>query len=108
MILKNAAGRAVFNPDKMGKVDLAVGDHLFTGLNAFEAEQEHEPHTHCDRDKVYVVLSGRGEITIAEETANVGPGDVAVAPAGVVHAVRNPGPDRLVLLAVLGPPPPKK
>ena len=57
MILKNAAGRAVFNPDKMGKVDLAVCDHLFTGLNAFEAEQEHEPHTHCDRDKVYENLS---------------------------------------------------
>jgi mannose-6-phosphate isomerase-like protein (cupin superfamily) len=34
-------------------------------------------------------------------------GDAAFAPSGIVHSIRNPGPERLVVMAVLGPPPPK-
>lgn len=105
MILRGAAARAVFDAKRMGKSDLARGKHLFAGLNALEAGQEHEPHTHCDRDKVYVILDGRGELSIAEESAEVGPGDVGFAAAGVVHSLRNPGPGRLVSLVVIGPPP---
>jgi mannose-6-phosphate isomerase-like protein (cupin superfamily) len=33
--------------------------------------------------------------------------DAAFAPAGVVHSIRNPGPNRLVVMAVLAPPPRK-
>ena len=105
MIFRGAASRAVFNPARMGKSDLAVGEHLFSGLNALEPGQEHQPHSHCDRDKVYVILDGRGTLTIAEETASVEPGDVAFAAAGVVHSLSNPGPQRLVALVVMGPPP---
>ncbi len=107
MIIKRAAERATFNTDKMGKADLAVGDHLFSGLNAFEPGQEHAPHVHCERDKIYVVLEGRGELTIGDENDRVGPGDVALAPSGVEHSLRNPGPDRLVVMVVMGPPPKK-
>jgi hypothetical protein len=35
----------------------------------------------------------------------VGPGDLACAPAGEAHGVRNPGPDRLVLLVMMAPKP---
>lgn len=105
MILKNVSERAVFDATKMGKADLARGRHLFAGLNAFEPGQLHEPHTHCDRDKLYVVLRGRGELTIGDETTNVEAGDVGLAPADVVHSLRNPGPERLVVLVAMGPPP---
>ncbi len=89
MIFKQAAGRASFgSADKMGKTDLA-----------------HEPHTHCDRDKLYVILQGHGELTIGEETSMVEPGDVAFAAADVVHSLNNPGPDRLIVLVAMGPPP---
>ena len=54
---------------------------------------------------LYVVLEGRGELTIGDESAEVGPGDVALAEADVVHALRNPGPERLVVLIVMSPPP---
>nr|NIM61468.1 cupin domain-containing protein [Acidobacteriota bacterium]NIQ85739.1 cupin domain-containing protein [Acidobacteriota bacterium] len=56
MIVKDAHKKAAFRDRKMGKADLAAGAHLFCGLNAFEPGQEHEPHTHCDRDKTYLVL----------------------------------------------------
>ena len=105
MIVRNASKKAVFRPDKMGKADLGRGAHLFAGLNAFEPGQEHLPHTHCDRDKLYVVLEGRGEVTIGDERVAVAPGDTALATAGVVHSMRNPGPERLVVLVVLSPPP---
>lgn len=105
MIIRNTAERASFKTEKMGKADLARGDHLFAGLNAFEPGQVHEPHTHCDRDKLYVVLEGRGELTIGEETSTVAQGDVGLAAAGVIHSLENPGPGRLVALVVMGPPP---
>jgi len=35
-------------------------------------------------------------------------GDAAFAPAAVPHSIRNPGPERLVVMAVLAPPPPYK
>jgi quercetin dioxygenase-like cupin family protein len=105
MILKNASTRASFDAQKMGKADLARGEHLFAGLNAFEPGQVHEPHAHCDRDKLYVILKGRGELTVGEETSIVAPGDVALAAADVVHSLKNPGPERLVALVVMGPPP---
>ena len=36
-----------------------------------KADLAHEPHTHCDRDKLYVILQGRGELTVGEETSMV-------------------------------------
>jgi len=105
VIVKHAAGRAAFRAHGMGKADLARGRHLFAGLNAFEPGQSHEPHAHCDRDKLYVVLEGHGVLTLGDETTEVAAGDVALAPAEVVHALRNPGPERLVVLVAMGPPP---
>lgn len=105
MILKNAAALARFNAEKMGKADLARGEHLFAGLNAFEPGQEHEPHVHCDRDKIYAVMDGEGDVTVGTDTDRIRAGDVVLAPAGVEHSLRNPGPGRLVVLVVMGPPP---
>ena len=105
MILKRVVERARFNAQKMGKSDLARGEHLFAGLNTFEPGQVHEPHAHCERDKLYVVMSGHGELTVGDETTTVGPGDVALAPADVVHSLKNDTAERLVVLVVMAPPP---
>lgn len=107
MIFRKAAGRAEFSAAKMGKVTLGGGSHLYTGLNCFEPGQEHKAHVHADQDKLYVVLEGRGEALVGEEESEVESGDVILAPAGVVHSMRNPGPARLVVLIVFGPPPAK-
>ena len=105
MIFRRPEERARFVADGMGKSDLVVGEQMFAGLNAFEPGQVHEPHTHCERDKLYVVLQGRGEVTIAGRTEIIDPGDVAFAEAGAVHGLRNPGADRLVVLVLMAPPP---
>jgi quercetin dioxygenase-like cupin family protein len=105
MIVRDVVSRARFLPDKMGKSGLGAGRRLFCGLNAFEPGQRHEAHVHDEQDKAYLVLTGRAELTLGDEVTPLAAGDFALAPAGVVHAVHNPGPERLVLLVALAPPP---
>jgi quercetin dioxygenase-like cupin family protein len=105
MFLKTLSERAEFRPDKMGKTTLAQGEFLFAGLNCFEPGQEHAAHSHAGQDKLYVVLEGSGAVRIGEETRELSAGDAAFAPSGVVHSIRNTGAGRLVVMAVLGPPP---
>ncbi|MBI4904972.1 MAG: cupin domain-containing protein [Acidobacteria bacterium] len=107
MIIRNPAAHAQFSNEKMGKVTLAGGQFLYSGLNCFEPGQEHKAHTHTDQDKLYVVLQGSGEASVGEETSQVTQGDVIFAPAGVLHSMRNPGPGRLVVMIVFAPPPKK-
>ena len=96
---------AVFSDEKMGKATLLRGAQMLVGLNAFEPGQEHAAHAHEGVDKLYSVLVGQGEFTVGEEVQEVGAGALVFAPAGVLHGVRNTGSERLIVLAVLAPPP---
>ena len=105
MFLKNVVSLATFSPQKMTKSTLAKGDSLFAGLNSFEAGQEHALHAHAGQDKLYFILEGSGTVQVGEETQLLAAGDAAFAPSGVMHSLRNPGPGRLVVMAILAPPP---
>ena len=105
MIIQNAASKAEFRPDKMGKAELALSEHLFTGLNSFEPGQQHQLHTHAGQDKLYFVLQGEGDVTVGSQQARIGPGDLVLARAGEEHSLGNPGPGRLVVMVVMSPPP---
>jgi len=96
---------ATFAPDRMTKANLAKGDYLFAGLNCFEPGQEHAAHTHEGQDKLYIVMQGSGLVTVGAQTELLQPGGVALAPSGVLHSIRNPGPERLIVMAILAPPP---
>jgi len=105
MFLNKLSSLARFAPDKMGKSTLVEGDFLFAGLNSFEAGQEHAAHAHEGQDKLYMVLKGEGVVRVGDQSELLTAGDAAFAPAGVIHSIRNPGPERLVVMAVLSPPP---
>lgn len=105
MIVKRLAGLAEFSSEKMAKTTIAHGETLFAGLNCFEPGQAHAAHAHAGQDKLYVVLEGDAEIQVGSEKQLVSAGGGAFAPSGVMHAVRNRGEKRLVVLAVLAPPP---
>jgi mannose-6-phosphate isomerase-like protein (cupin superfamily) len=105
MFVKRVSGFATFAPDRMGKGTVVQGDFLFAGLNCFEPGQEHAPHAHQGQDKLYFVLEGSGMVHIGEQSELLSAGDAALAPSGVVHSIRNPGPERLIVMAVLAPPP---
>src|SRR5579862_3801012 len=105
MFVQRVSSFAKFTPEKMGKSTLVQGNFLFAGLNCFEPGQEHAPHTHQDQDKLYLILEGSGMVQVGDQTERLSVGDAAFAPSGIVHSIRNPGPERLVDMAVLGPPP---
>lgn len=105
MIVKDFAELAIFSQEKMAKTNIASGETLFAGLNCFEPGQQHAAHAHAGQDKLYVVLEGDAEIQVGDEKQLVSSGGGAFAPSGVLHSVRNCGDKRLIVLAVLAPPP---
>jgi quercetin dioxygenase-like cupin family protein len=107
MFLKAVSSMARFAPDKMGKSKVAEGSTLFVGLNSFEPGQQHAAHAHPGQDKLYFVLEGSGVVQIGDDTETLSSGDAAFAPSGVLHSIHNPGPERLIVMAILAPPPSK-
>jgi quercetin dioxygenase-like cupin family protein len=97
------AAHAVFSAAKMGKATVFESPRLLVGLNAFEPGQSHALHAHQGMDKVYHVLDGAGEFLLEGRTVPMRTGDLLVAPDGVPHGVHNPGPGRLIVLAILAP-----
>lgn len=96
---------AVFDAKKMGKSTLFRSPRLLAGLNAFEPGQEHALHAHAGTDKLYVVLEGEGLFLLGDREIPMRAGEMLAAPEGVPHGIRNPGAQRLVVLAVLAPAP---
>jgi mannose-6-phosphate isomerase-like protein (cupin superfamily) len=99
------ADQAVYAPDRMGKHTLFASPRLLVGTNAFEPGQAHALHAHAGQDKVYLVLEGSGMFLLEDRELPMTAGDLLVAPEGVPHGVRNHGPGRLCVLAVLAPAP---
>ena len=97
--------RLAFSAEKMRKVGLVDTASLFCDAYCLEPGQEQVGHSHAVGDKLYFVLSGTGRIRVGDDERDVGPGDLACAPAGEDHGVRNPGPGRLALLVMMAPKP---
>ena len=96
---------ATYSAQKMGKSTIFESPRLLVGLNAFEPGQEHALHAHAGQDKVYLVIEGSGLFLLAGSELPMAAGDLLVAPENVAHGVRNTGPTRLLVLAVLAPAP---
>jgi len=58
-----------------------------------------EPYSH-----VFYVLSGAGEVRVADETASLRAGSVSPIRAGQPHSLRNTGGDDLMMLVIYSPP----
>ncbi len=102
---KHVPAHVAFAAEKMKKVNLFTTDRMFCDVYCFEPGQEQTPHAHAGSDKVYYVLQGNGQVRVGQETKELGPGDIALAPAGSEHGVRNPGPERLTVLVYMAPKP---
>jgi quercetin dioxygenase-like cupin family protein len=101
----NPAEHAVYSAHKMGKSTIFESARLLVGLNAFEPGQSHALHAHSGMDKVYSVVQGEGVFLLEGRELPMRAGDLLVAPEGIPHGVRNTGPERLLVLAILAPAP---
>jgi quercetin dioxygenase-like cupin family protein len=104
-VFKDVLPQVSFAADKMKKVNLFDTERMFCDVYCFEPGQEQTAHAHKGADKVYYVLQGRGQVRVGQETRELGPGGIALAPAGAEHGVRNAGPDRLTVLVFMAPKP---
>jgi quercetin dioxygenase-like cupin family protein len=94
-----------FSSEKFQKINLFETDRMFCDVYCFEAGQEQAPHKHQGADKIYYVLEGKGLVQIGAERLELLPGMAAHASSGEEHAVKNSGPDRLVVLVFMAPHP---
>jgi quercetin dioxygenase-like cupin family protein len=56
-------------------------------------------HTN-DKDEIYYILTGKGELTLQGETREVGPGDAILTRKGDSHALKQLGREDLVIFIV--------
>jgi quercetin dioxygenase-like cupin family protein len=101
---KSVPAAVAFAADQPTKADLFGGQHLFVGLNCFEAGQTQRIHSHNGADKFYLILAGKASMVVGDETREVEQGTLVWAPADVPHGVARVA-ERTVMLVAIGPPP---
>ncbi|MCT2589287.1 cupin domain-containing protein [Streptomyces sp. N2-109] len=76
--------------------------HMSVGLYALDkgAADPQQPH---GQDEVYFVVSGRGTLTVGDESTQVARGSVVYVPAGVPHRFSHISED-LRVMVVFSPP----
>jgi len=60
----------------------------------------HQPHSHADAERVFIVLSGKGQMKIGGEVQHLENGTIAYAPRSVEHSTENTGDEDLVMLLI--------
>jgi mannose-6-phosphate isomerase-like protein (cupin superfamily) len=90
--------RLLLAPGQFGSRHLAV-----TWVEAAPGSQQ-SLHRHLGSEQVYVIVAGRGRMTVDGEQREVGAGTLVFIPPGAEHAIYNPGPDALVYASAAAPP----
>ncbi len=100
-------GRAIedasFDTARMSERDVVSTDGLVCHVNALEPGQRYEPSVDHGADKLHIVLLGRGAFVVDKSRQIMGPGDVALVPAGTDHRAFANQDERLVMLVVTSP-----
>ena len=91
--------------EKPFKTTFYLSERLLVGLNTLRPGQVQPLHDHANQDKFYQVLEGEGVFTVGEVTQTCGPGELILAPAGIVHGVENQNVALLSFLTVIAPAP---
>lgn len=97
--------RVQCSPEKMARITLATTHRLQLDLYCLSPGQSQKAHTHADLDKVYYVVEGKGRFTLDGREERLGPGEAVLVRSGSEHGLVNDGPDPLVTLVIVVPPP---
>ena len=61
-------------------------------------------HAHPNSEQVYVIVRGRGVMTVGAEEKEVSAGTLILVPPGTGHAILNTGDEPLVFISATSPP----
>jgi mannose-6-phosphate isomerase-like protein (cupin superfamily) len=67
------------------------------------AGAEQRSHAHVDSEQVYVVVRGRGRMTVAGDVEDVSEGDLVFIPPATEHSIVNEGADDLLIVTAASP-----
>jgi mannose-6-phosphate isomerase-like protein (cupin superfamily) len=104
-LLRDVAAVTGAAKDRLRKVSLFETARFFCDVYVAGPGQSQAAHAHAASDKVYVVLSGAGTVTVGDARHAVREGHAVFCPAGATHGVENPGPGDLRLLVFMAPHP---
>jgi mannose-6-phosphate isomerase-like protein (cupin superfamily) len=65
---------------------------------------EQRAHSHPDSEQVYVIVRGRGRMSVAGDVEEVKEGDLVFIPPATQHGIANDGSETLVYIAAASPP----
>ncbi len=58
------------------------------------------PHYHEDMEEVFIIIKGRGKMTVDNQMVDLVKGDAVLVPVGAVHSLANLGKSDLEYLAI--------
>jgi quercetin dioxygenase-like cupin family protein len=61
-------------------------------------------HEHPDNEQIYVIIRGRGQMQVGDETKEVAEGTLVFIPPGAAHAIKNTSDEPLVFVSATSPP----
>jgi mannose-6-phosphate isomerase-like protein (cupin superfamily) len=65
---------------------------------------DQELHSHEEAEQVYIVVGGRGTMTVAGDTQEIGEGDLVLIPPATDHSIANGNSADLCCVSVQSPP----
>jgi quercetin dioxygenase-like cupin family protein len=90
-----------FEGDKATKIQVVKTDQLNVDALFLKPGQTHGPHRLPDRDRAFIVISGKGELVLhtepVDQRIDLTPGMIVLAPRATWHAVVTTGTENLVL-----------
>lgn len=79
-------------------VDRTEAEMTEIALNTWRAEMTGPPHFHNEKEQMFFIVTGTGQVRVAGETRAVGPNDLVFLPAGTEHqTMTGPGPVEYLL-----------
>jgi quercetin dioxygenase-like cupin family protein len=87
-----------FAPDKRVRKMLFKTDQLWSEIACYEPGQSTAMHLHPKEEEAIFVLEGTALMNVGGEELTVPAGSIVRFPANVLHDVRNPGPERCVIM----------
>lgn len=95
--------RAADRPASTSRTIRFEGEDYGTPISFFSVDNEpgQGPGLHSHPyPETWIVKRGRALVVAGEETFELAPGDIAIAPANVPHKFTNLGPDRLEIVCI--------
>lgn len=94
-----------FSDLKMKKVNLFESPNMFCDLYCLRPGQKQSEHSHAQNDKIYYALKGACQVRIGDQVKEIQEGQMAVAPAGIIHGVTNHTEKDAALMVIMAPHP---